>query len=281
MRAHAGTGAVELKVDVPLGNRAAFALDAELRVAGGELSIDGFPPHATEINGVLDIDGTKVTSQNLEAIFLDGPVSASLAVPDDPGYRAALAVDGEATAASIVSAFGLPLTAQIGGQTRWQGELLLPARATPPSPLRISVETNLTGIALRLPAPLAKEPGEPTNVLLDFAFPAQGGLTIDGNLGATRRLALRYSRGPLGLEFDRGAVQLGGDPPVLPSAPGLVVRGNVPAFDLDEWLALADAPSRDRTRTLLAGAELEIGDFAAFGQQLGATRLDAHRENDF
>jgi uncharacterized protein (TIGR02099 family) len=281
MRAHAGIGAADLKVDVPLRNRGAFTLDAELRVAGGELSIDGFLPHATEIDGVLDIDGTRVTSRSLEAIFLDGPVSASLTVPDDPGYRAALAVEGEATAASIVSAFGLPLTDQIGGQTRWQGELLLPARVTPPSPLRIAVETNLTGIALRLPAPLAKEPGEPTNVLLDFTFPPNGGLAIDGNFGATRRLALRYSRGALGLEFDRGTVQLGGDPPQLPSAPGLVIRGSVPAFDLDEWLALADAPSRDRTRTLLAGAELEIGDFAAFGQQLGATRLDAHRENDF
>jgi uncharacterized protein (TIGR02099 family) len=281
MRAHSGVGAVELKVDVPLRNRSAFTLDAELRVAGGDLSIDGFPPHATDINGVLEIDGTTVTSPSLEAIFLDGPVTASLTVPDDSGYRAALAVDGEATAASIVSAFGLPLTDQIGGQTRWQGELLLPARVTPPSPLRISVETNLAGLALRLPAPLAKEPGEPTNVLLDFTFPPEGGLAIDGNFGATRRLALRYSRGDLGLEFDRGTVQLGGDPPQLPAAPGLVVRGNVPAFDLDEWLALADAPSRDRTRTLLAAAELEIGDFAAFGQQLGATRLDAHRENDF
>jgi uncharacterized protein (TIGR02099 family) len=281
MRAHAGTGDVDLRLDMPLRDRGAFTLDAELRVAGGELSIDGFPPHATEINGVLDIDGTAVTSRSLEAIFLDGPVSGSITVPDDPGYRAALAVDGEATAASIVSAFGLPLTAQIGGQTRWQGELLLPARVTPPSPLRIAVQTNLTGIALRLPAPLAKEPGEPANVLLDFTFPPAGGLALDGNFGATRRLALRYSPGALGLEFDRGTVQLGGGPPVLPAAPGLVIRGDVPALDLSEWLALADASSRDGTRALLAGAELEIGEFAAFGQRLGATRLDAQREDDF
>jgi uncharacterized protein YhdP len=173
------------------------------------------------------------------------------------------------------------LTSQVGGQTRWQGELLLPARLTPPSPLRISVQTNLAGVALRLPAPLTKDPSEPTNVLLDFTFPPEGGLAIDGNFGATRRLALRYSRGALGLEFDRGTVQLGGDPPVLPTTPGLVVRGSVPAFDLGEWLALADAPSRDRTRTLLAGAELDIGEFSALGQRLGATRLDAHREEDF
>ena len=281
VRAHAGTGDVELRLGMPLRDRTAFSLDAELRIAGAELSVEGFPPHATEINGVLDIDGTAVTSQGIEAIFLDGPVSASLTVPDDPSYRAALAVDGEATAASIAAAFGLPLTAQIGGQTRWQGELLLPARVTPPSPLRIGVQTNLAGVALRLPAPLTKEPGEPTNVQLDFTFPPEGGLAIDGNFGATRRLALRYSRGALGLEFDRGTVHLGGDPPVLPSTPGLVVRGNVPALDLGEWLALADTPSRDRTRALLAGAELEIGEFAAFGQRLGATKLDAHRADDF
>ena len=281
LHAHAGTGAVGLKLDMPLRELGAFTLDAELEIAGGELSVDGFAPHATEINGVLDIDGAAVTAQRLEAIFLDGPVSASITVPEDPGYRAALAVGGEATAASIISAFGLPLAEQIGGQTRWQGRVLLPARVTPPSPLRVAVQTNLAGVALKLPAPLAKEAGEPTNVQLDFVFPPEGGLAVDGNLGATRRLALRYARGASGLEFDRGTAQLGGDPPLLPEGPGLVVRGTVPALDLGAWLALADAPSRDKTRSLLAAAELEIGEFGAFGQQLGATRLAAHRDADF
>jgi uncharacterized protein (TIGR02099 family) len=281
LHAYAGTGAVGLRLDMPLRDRGAFALDAELRIAGGELSVEGFPPRATEINGVLDIDGTAVTAQRIEAIFLDGPVSASVAVPEEPGYRAALAVDGEATAASILSAFGLPLVEQIGGQTRWEGRLLLPARAEPPSPLRLEVQTNLTGVALNLPVPLSKEPGEPTNVELRFTFPPEGGLAVDGNLGATRRLALRYVGSSGGLELDRGTVQLGGDPPLLPSAPGLVIRGTVPALDLGEWLTLADASSRERTRAVLAAVELDIGEFAAFGQRLGATRLDAHRETDF
>jgi uncharacterized protein (TIGR02099 family) len=280
LRAHAGTGDVALRVDLPIRDRGAFTLDAELRVSGGELSIEGFPPHATEIDGVLEIDGTAVTARALEAIFLDGPVSASVTVPEESGYRAMLAVDGEATAASIAAAFGAPLTAQIGGQTRWQGRLLLPSRASR-SPLRIAVQTNLSGVAFRLPAPLAKEPGEPMNVQLEFTFPPEGGLAVDGNFGATRRLALRYASGPDGLEFDRGAVQLGGDPPVLPEAPGLVVRGNVPALDLGEWLALAAGQSRTGTPSVLAAAELELGEFAAFGQRLGATRLDAHRESDF
>jgi uncharacterized protein YhdP len=151
----------------------------------------------------------------------------------------------------------------------------------PPSALRIAVQTNLTGIALNLPAPLRKEPAEPTNVQVDFTFPPEGGLAVDGNFGATRRLALRYVSGNGGLELDRGTVQLGGDAPVLPQRPGLAIRGSVPGFDFGEWLALGDASGRERTREVLSAVELDIGEFAAFGQRLGATRLDAEREDDF
>jgi uncharacterized protein (TIGR02099 family) len=280
LRVHSGSGSVDLRLDLPLLERSAFVLDAKLRIAGGELSIDGFRPHATEIDGVLAIDGTTVTGQAIEAIFLEGPVTASVAVSDQQGYRAALAVDGEATADAVLSAFNLTVPDRFAGQTRWQGRLLLPARAAVRSPLRVEVESNLTGVSLKLPAPLAKAPGEPSNLQLEFVIPDAGGLEVDGNLGATRRFALRYARTSEGLEFERGTVQLGGDQPQLPAQQGFTVRGNLPVLDLGEWLALANTGNGERTRATFIGAELDIGEFTAFGQRLGASRVDARRERD-
>ncbi|GIT14426.1 MAG: hypothetical protein CM1200mP36_01820 [Gammaproteobacteria bacterium] len=37
-------------------------------------------------------------------------------------------------------------------------------------PLRVSVGSNLFGVALRLPEPLTKSPYEPANFRLDFVF---------------------------------------------------------------------------------------------------------------
>src|SRR5690606_7941803 len=42
------------------------------------------------------------------------------------------------------------------------------------APLRVSVSSNLSGLALHLPAPFSKQAGEPTNLQLDLAFGADG-----------------------------------------------------------------------------------------------------------
>jgi uncharacterized protein (TIGR02099 family) len=281
LRVHAGTGTVDLSLELPLRDREAFRLDGELAIGDGELSVDGFNPHATEINGVLAIDGESVTGTGIEAILLDGPVTASVLKPREQGYRAAVTVEGEATADGVLEAFNLPFVDSLAGQTLWQGRLLLPARdGENRAPLRIDVQSNLTGVALKFPPPLAKAPSEPSNMQLGFVFPPGGDLDVSGNLGATRRFALRYSVGADRFEFERGAVQFGGNQPQLPEQDGLVVRGNLPEFDLGEWLGLGSSAGTQRTRSLFRGAELEIAEFAAFGQQLGTTRLDVIRDDD-
>jgi uncharacterized protein (TIGR02099 family) len=278
LRVHSGTGAVDVGLDVPLRNRAAFELDARLGIVDGELSIEGFGPHASEINGMLEFDGRSVSGRDLEAIFLGGPVSAAVVVPEEEHYRAALEAAGETTADGVLAAFNLPYADRFAGQTQWQGRLLLPDRAaTADSPLRVDVQSNLTGVSLKFPAPFEKTPSDAVNLQLAFAFPP-GGLEVDGNLGASRRFALHYARDGRRFAFRRGAVQFGGNLPELPDEEGLVVRGSLTALDLDEWLAFAGTPGTERTRPLLLGAQLELSELSAFGQQLGMSRLDARRE---
>ena len=278
LRVHSGTGAVDVKLDLPLRNRSAFELDARLGIIDGELSIEGFGPHASEINGVLDIDGRSVSGRDLQAIFLGGPVDAAVVVPEDKDYRAVLEAAGETTADGVLSAFNLPFADRFAGQTQWQGRLLLPARgAAAGAPLRIDVQSNLTGVSLKFPAPFEKTPSDAVNLQLAFTFPS-GGLEVDGNLGASRRIALRYARDGERFAFRRGVMQFGGNLPELPDEDGLVVRGSLAALDLGEWLAFGGTPGTERTRPFLLGAQLELSELSAFGQQLGMSRLDVRRD---
>ena len=285
LRVHSGTGVADVRVDLPLRERSAFALDAALTLVDGELSVDGFGPRAAQINGVLELDGASVRGRDIEATFLEGPVRVSVRAPAEGAYRAALDLSGEATAEGIAAAFGLPLGERAAGQAAWQGRVLVPAfedaAAPAPAPLRVEVQSNLTGVALKFPTPFEKAPGDPSNLRLAIALPRGGGLEIEGNLGATRRLVLRFAAEGGRLRLERGAVSFGGDAPRLPQQPGLAVTGTLPALNVGEWLALLRA-SGDGARSdpLIAGVQLEVAELAAFGQQLGTSMLDVRRDGE-
>jgi uncharacterized protein (TIGR02099 family) len=279
----AGSSEVSLGLRLPLTDLAAYELDAEIAMQGGELSVSGFGLSATGINGSLELDEAGVTATGIEGILLDGPVTADVSRPSEPGYRARLDFEGEVAAESVGDALGLPVSAYLAGQTRWQGSLLLPSNSSPDArtqrePLRVSVGSNLSGVALKFPAPFVKVPAEPTNFQVDLVFSQSDRLDVEGNLGAANRFALRLRNSDDGLSFRRGSVRFGGSYPLLPPQDGLDIRGSVSEIHLDEWLDLFDAVALgSNTGTLLSFADLDVVNFSAFGQSLGATKIVVER----
>ena len=294
-----GTGAIDVDLELPLNELSAYGLDAAVTIGDGELEIDGLKPAIEAINGTIRADEAAVSARDVEAVFLGGPVVASLERSERPGYRAVLTVEGETSAEAAAESFSLPHGGLLGGQTLWRGELLLPSLdplATVPA--AITVESNLAGVALRFPEPLTKPPSEPVNLRLDFRFPGNR-LEVAGNIGASRRFRLDYQAADAGYAFSRGAIEFGGDEPRLPIQPGLIVSGQVEAVALDEWLALAGGMGMGLGTSMGAGtgtgagtgagassagagflgADVEIGEFRAYGQQLGATALRVTRSD--
>jgi len=279
--ARGGTGAMSVRFDLPLLAPADYALDARLAIADGTLAVAGLGPLFSEVEGELQADNGSVSASGIEAVFLGGPVSLSLGPSVTTGYRAELTAEGETTAEAVTEAFSLPYDELLAGQTLWRGRLLLPSlNPLATQPMRLLLESNLTGLALRFPEPLAKPPAEPLNLSLDFEFAPGERLAVSGNLGATRRFALGFESGADGLQFARGAIRFGGDAPVLPIQPGILVDGQLESLALDEWRALVDRAGLDRMESRFLGTDLAIADFSAFGQQLGATRLTVQRGND-
>jgi uncharacterized protein (TIGR02099 family) len=287
LEAPAGTGEVALDLLLPLRDRQRYGLTAALNVLDGELGYRGFGPHITELAGSLAYADGMLRGSGLTAIFLDGPVTADVAPAAMPGYRARIDVEGEVTIDAVVDAFNLPYAELLAGQTDWQGSLLLPAAAgAERSPTQIKVSSNLSGVALRFPEPFAKAPGEPTNLELDIAFPASG-LEMQGHLGATRRFLIDFDAtpgGPRPFEFQRAALQFGGELAEFRAERGVTLDGSLPRLRVDDWLALrsstGEAPRAAAWSGTLAGAQLDVAEFSLFGQQLGSTRLAARRRTD-
>lgn len=280
LRVHAGTGRVQLDLDLPLLEFGAYSLDAALNVADGELSVDGFAPRVRALEGRLDVAGTDVTADSLEAVFLDGPVSISVANAAAAGYRAVLGVDGETSFDAVEREFGLRLADRIDGRTSWHGELWLPAqRADARAPVRVTVASSLAGLASRYPPPLEKAPEQPSELDLEFEF-AEPGLAVDGSLGASRRFALRFARDGERFGLTEGVLRFGGGAPSLSGTPGLTVAGALPQLDLGPWLELVQSAHGSAAGELLSAVELEVAALTAFGQRLGSSRLDVARDSD-
>ncbi|HUQ52428.1 MAG TPA: YhdP family protein, partial [Gammaproteobacteria bacterium] len=292
LEAPSGSGAVSFDLALPLRNREAFRLTAGLDIIDGELVYEGFAPHVTEIHGSLALADGVLTGQNIQAIFLDGPITAKVGAGGVPGYRSRIDAEGEVTIDAVVDAFSLPYGERMAGQTAWQGTLLLPAAAGAQSlPAKISVTSNLSGVALRFPQPFAKPPGEPTNLELNIAFP-EGALAMDGYFGATRRFALDFDATPGAakpFQFRRAALQFGGALAEYRSERGVTLNGSLPLLEVDDWLALSRtdtsavpaATGRGANWSgVFAGADLNVAEFSVFGQRLGSTRLSARRRTD-
>lgn len=282
VEARGGLGNVDFELALPLLDMSAFNLRGALEIDDGELAFRGLPAVASEINGRLDLRETAVSAQGIEAIFLDGPITARVAPAAKPGYRATLSAEGETTLDAIARTFDLPFANRLAGQTRWRGELDIPAIAdgSAASPVRIAMASNLTGAALRFPAPFEKPPAEPSNLQIEFLFPEGDGMQITGNLGATRRFALELDGASGGYRLRRGAVRFGGEQASLPADAGLSVQGSLPLLDLDEWLALSGGSGLPSAGSLELDTDLELAELFVFGQRLGTSRFNARRGSE-
>jgi uncharacterized protein (TIGR02099 family) len=288
LEAPGGTGAVSLDLALPLRNRSAYRLTAGLDIIDGELAYGGFGPRLTEVQGALTLADGALRGENLQAIFLDGPVTARVAPGDVPGYRARIDITGEVTIDAVVDAFNLPYGELLAGQTGWQGALLLPAAAGAQSlPPKITVTSNLSGVAMRFPEPFAKSPGEPTSLELNVTFPV-GALAVQGHLGATRSFAAEFDATPGAarpFEFRRAALEFGGALAELRSERGITLNGMLPKLSVDEWRALSRTAASGGAAggswiDAFAGADLDVAEFSVLGQRLGSTRVSARRRTD-
>lgn len=278
LQSGSGAADVSLALELPLHELTGYRLDAGLEIAGADLSVEGFGPPVTEIFGGLRLAGGEVASRgNLEAQFLDAPVSISVATAAEPGYLSDVAFEGVFPAESLQAEFGLPFFEQVLGASAWQGHVLLPENRFVQArrePLRIDLATDLAGVDLQFPEPLRKPPEQGTQLEMEVVFSEADRLNINGRLGEAHRFALSYRNRDGELSFRRGAVRFGGAEPLLPPRDGLSISGELGSVDFDDWWTLfrRQVPGGTAAGVLL-GAELAIADLAVFGQPLGSTDI--------
>lgn len=259
-QAHAtGNSDVQLKLDLPLMALEQSAVQGQVRLAGNELQFAPQLPRISRLRGAVHFNEHGFALSGVQGRLLGGDVRAeggTIPVPGSSGETTPrLRVQGTLTAQGVRQESQLGVMARLAqqatGSTSYTAEFGL-RQGVP----ELHVASSLQGLALNLPAPLAKtaEAALPLRLQTalmsseaDGAAPRTGPLQDLLRVDLGRILALRYVRDVTGPQAQvlRGTVGVGlpaGDSVPMPDS-GVVASIGFDELDLDAWRALTAVPA--------------------------------------
>lgn len=277
-----GDASFNLLLNYPITDRENYDFSTRIQASNGMIRLQGFPAPLSELNGVVTISRDEISAEALFGRFLGEPVDISLArAPQDmPAYSVILDATGSAGAAALVDELKLPVANLLDGASEYHARVLFPARQPGVStPLQISVESDLQGLAVKLPAPITKPAADPRPFSLNIEFADDDRILSTGGLSDELRWTLGFAREENGWAFDRGMLAVGGTYPGAAEVRGLHIEGQVDELRLQEWLDLATGEG-DRGLGLgerIRSIDLGVENLYVIGQHLVDHRVVVNR----
>jgi uncharacterized protein (TIGR02099 family) len=262
MRA-SGNGRLELRLDIPIRRAAETKVAGAYQFLGNQLRLNEQLPPFTQVTGRLEFTEAGVNARAISGQFLGGPIAIAAATREGV---ITVNASGTAHAAAIPAGLGDPWRKYVSGSTGWQASVV----AGRSRPATITVESQLAGLALDLPAPLSKRPAE----VLPFRFERVLGAEGPGGR-RSEQMKITLGRGAnaqiqgtrQGDQFVLGRAAVGfNEPAVLPERDGISVSGNLPYADVDRWRALLPQAS-ESARPAPTQVALKIGALDFLGKR--------------
>jgi uncharacterized protein (TIGR02099 family) len=274
-----GAAEVKLALDLPLAARlGGRRIEGTLDLSGARLADPRWDIDLREVSGRTRFSDRGFAAEALDVRFEGEPARFSLLVGEDyagsPGLAARASLVGEFAAQKLLERHA-PLAwldPYLVGRSAWTVSVDIPQAlpGRPAAPSRLSVDSNLVGTAVGLPAPLAK-PAEATWPLrLQAPLPlADGEVTVQ--LGDTLRLRGRTG----GDGAMNGLLQFGpGEQAPMPRQ-GLVALGRTETLDAAGWIAFA---AQGEGTGGLREVDLRVAGLDLLGSRFPDTRLQLRRE---
>ncbi|MCC6202444.1 MAG: TIGR02099 family protein [Gammaproteobacteria bacterium] len=290
----AGTVGLDLTLAIPLhpGSRSelhgtAHLSDIRLRVPSSRIAL-------AALHGAIAFTRDEWHGEQLAASYDGLPVSLSgRSERDDPKFSMRVTMRGTGDGDFLRSQLArhldpvyrrLARTDRLGalhGETTWQARLLVPRRnATGPlGPTEVQIESDLAGLAIDLPHPLAKDAAISRPLSLRIRLPGSDG---------PRHVQVRYGS-DVWAEFEardgdppdgglrRAAILLGPGEAPFPDRPAVLIRGRTERLSLDDWWALLSGngtATTTATGRLPVDLDLVAGEATLIGQRFGNLHLE-------
>ena len=274
-----GNAALSLALDLPLTHARDAEVAGSILLAGNDLAVNALAPPLKRLSGRVDFTDKGLTIAGVTGQALGGPIRIDAATRSD-GYidlnaegtleartlRASAAdgdvrdtaKDGAKEIITTPAALLIPRIAQrLDGSARYKVALRLRSKrlaeaagssaATPGGKPDVVIESNLSGLAIDLPAPLSKAAAETWPLRIEMTRSASGNpasfaananaidsedvrVALAGKLNAS----ILRKRNPQGQFVVTRAAYAVGDEAIAVDGPPSV-RVDLPSLDLDAW----------------------------------------------
>jgi uncharacterized protein (TIGR02099 family) len=264
-----GSGKLALKLSLPL-SAPAFgntSVAGTYQFAANTIVIAPDFPAVEQAGGRIEFTESTVRVPGVNGTLLGGPVAISATSAGGAAVR--VNVQGRLNADSARRSAGDPVWAQrLRGATDWRAQITARKRTAD-----ILVESSLQGLAVDLPAPLAKSAAETLPVRFERRLLSSGQDRLSLSVGEVLSMdLLRRTEGDR-VTIPRGTVRFGGAA-AEPERPGVWVSGAVKALDIDRWLALFPQDGGE-TRVEWGGVDLRLGALDVLGRRFNELTLNA------
>jgi len=273
-----GDGRLALQFDLPLKDPSAVTVDGQYEFIANTLRIANAPT-LSAVNGVLAFTANSVSAKDVAAEALGGPVKVQVA---SEAGRVRVNAAGSADLARVRGELdGIAWLDRVDGRTDWQLALDAGEQRT-----TWTVESSLVGAAIDLPVPLKKAPADKLPLRIERRDVRASEDRIAVSLGPDLRASLHRQLGAQGASIDRALVLLGKAASETADADqsGLWVRGDVPALNLDEWLAVDERPpgggeaSTASDPLPMNGLDVSAAKLELFGRRVSRMKASARRQ---
>ncbi|HEX6833378.1 MAG TPA: YhdP family protein [Rudaea sp.] len=275
-----GDAKVDVRLSLPLKHSVDFKLAGTANLANSDLSDAKYGLRLDKANGRVRFGRDGFSADDLHALFEGQPAAFSLLVGGftaDPHHAVEASLQTNAAARSVIAyAPALqPYAEYLNGNADWVAAFSADNDAGKPGTQRITVNSNLRGVAIALPEPLRKEAERALPLSVTLGLPFAGG-SLDLQLGDSLRL---HGRLPTLLDPFAASVAFGaGAPAPLPTR-GFLIDGEVPHLDLSGWMDFATGGSGSGSGSgasdngMIAGIDLNAASLTAYERDFGATRF--------
>ncbi|MFO1371172.1 MAG: YhdP family protein [Candidatus Competibacteraceae bacterium] len=295
-----GANTLDLELTIPLDRRP-NQVRGRVGLLENTVTLPTWAIELGRVRGEVQFTEADLTAKNLQALLRGEAIQLDLDLARREGRRVLQArLQGRLGLRALVGEPAAALEPYVTGKSAWDATLTVPTnhreqRNETPA-FTLDLNTDLRGVAVRLPAPLGKPPGESRSLKLSLHPQERNGLNLVLEYGSAVRAALELGAFPQDLQFKRGELRLNAGNAKLPDAPGLAVIAHLPRWEWSMPPPTSDAagnkPAKSRTaltdtkvRTAnplsrLRSLNAQIGELIIGGQAFPEVTLQGARQGD-
>lgn len=267
-----------LKLSIPLTGNVADELQVfgKINLKDNFLKLSSWDIGLDKLQGVVSFTRDSVMTENFSGELFSKPVAIKIATVSDANKNKITQIDlsGKVALIDLQNNLKIKLDDIVSGDTDYLASIKFYA-----DNLRqnnsLNISSSLTGVNVKLPAPLKKSAVEQENLSVDFNFSAEEPKIVF-SYGDKLSSAIIFKYLNNALQFNRGEVHLGTGSLSDYNGSGLFVSGNIAKLDLSVWKDyLQKIKTGSFQSNLIKKIDLNIDELRALGQVLQPVKIQA------